>query len=70
EPAVRQDITATDQDRDVDIESVIEQFSLNAEQARAFRIVTMHSLEQKPKQLRMYLGGPGGTGKSTVINAL
>jgi len=27
-------------------------------------------MEEKPTQLLMYLGGPGGTGKSRVVNAL
>ncbi|KAJ7462927.1 hypothetical protein FB451DRAFT_957188, partial [Mycena latifolia] len=43
---------------------------LNAEQARAFSIVAEHSQITDHKPLRMYLGGPGGTGKSRVINAL
>ncbi|KAH7872505.1 uncharacterized protein C8R40DRAFT_1019898, partial [Lentinula edodes] len=43
---------------------------MNTEQERAFRIVASHSQEKKPAPLRMYLGGPGGTGKSHVISAL
>ncbi|KAJ7177008.1 hypothetical protein C8R46DRAFT_832521, partial [Mycena filopes] len=44
---------------------------LNAEQARAFSIVAGHSqLPDTAKPLRMHLGGPGGTGKSRVIDAL
>ncbi|KAJ7205796.1 hypothetical protein GGX14DRAFT_338242, partial [Mycena pura] len=43
---------------------------LNAEQARAFRIIANHSLQDKPDQLRMFLAGPGGTGKSRVIDSL
>ncbi|KAJ7127739.1 hypothetical protein C8R44DRAFT_529334, partial [Mycena epipterygia] len=43
---------------------------LNKEQAHAFRIIAYHSLENKPEQLRMFLTGPGGTGKSRVIQAL
>lgn len=69
-PTIRQDITASDRSRDVDISAIIEEYTLNEEQARAFRIVSEHSLEDKPEQLRMYLGGAGGTGKSRVINAL
>ncbi|KAJ7720689.1 hypothetical protein B0H16DRAFT_1234024, partial [Mycena metata] len=53
------------------IPSIVKSFGLNQEQARAFSIVAQHSLEPNPqKPLRMYLGGPGGTGKSRVIDAL
>ena len=45
-------------------------WTLNIEQRRAFKIVAEHTLREKPEQLLMYLGGPGGTGKSRVINAL
>ncbi|PBK92433.1 hypothetical protein ARMGADRAFT_930722 [Armillaria gallica] len=44
--------------------------NLNTEQARAFRIIAEHSLRSKPEPLRMFLGGPGGTGKSMVINTI
>ena len=50
---------------------MVQKWTLNTEQARAFKIVAEHSLitvGQDP--LQMYLGGPGGTGKSRVINAL
>ncbi|KAK0469457.1 uncharacterized protein EV420DRAFT_1243120, partial [Desarmillaria tabescens] len=43
---------------------------LNKEQRWAFFIVAEHSLQNRPDQLHMFLGGPGGTGKSTVIKAL
>ncbi|KAJ7070384.1 hypothetical protein B0H15DRAFT_759240, partial [Mycena belliarum] len=43
---------------------------LNQEQARAFRIIADHSLDKREEPLRMFLGGPGGTGKSRVINAV
>ena len=35
-----------------------------------FEIAARHAMEEKPAQLLMYLGGPGGTGKSRVVNAL
>jgi hypothetical protein len=50
--------------------SVVETFSLNQEQERAFRIVANHSMCVSPEPLRMYLGGMGGTGKTRVIDAL
>ncbi|KAJ7459326.1 hypothetical protein FB451DRAFT_970033, partial [Mycena latifolia] len=49
---------------------VIKHHELNSEQARAFSIVACHSQSEQDKPLCMYLGGPGGTGKSRVINAL
>jgi hypothetical protein len=52
------------------ITATIKKFSLNAEQEQAFRIVANHSVEQKSDQLKMYLGGMGGTGKYRVIEAL
>lgn len=56
------------------IDSIVEKWSLNTEQEQAFRIIATHASRSKmtmnePK-LRMYLGGPGGTGKSTVISAV
>ncbi|KZV97594.1 hypothetical protein EXIGLDRAFT_607859, partial [Exidia glandulosa HHB12029] len=51
-------------------ESVIERFTLNAAQARAFRIVANQSLSAGGPPLRMMLSGAGGTGKSRVIHAL
>jgi len=53
-----------------DIERVIHQFTLNDEQQRAFRIIASHSVKDKTDQLRMFIGGPGGTGKSHVLDAL
>ena len=54
----------------VTVEELVRAWTLNTEQARAFSIIALHSMESKPKPLRMYLGGPGGTGKSRVIQAL
>jgi hypothetical protein len=70
EPEYRQDIVGTEMDVDIDVEAVVKKWTLNDEQARAFRIVAKHSLQNKPDQLRMFLSGPGGTGKSRVIDAL
>ncbi|KAJ3719271.1 hypothetical protein C8R42DRAFT_584354, partial [Lentinula raphanica] len=44
--------------------------TLNHEQERAFRVIAEHSVATNPSPLRMYLGGPGGTGKSYVIACL
>src|ERR1700694_3281989 len=46
------------------------QFSLNEEQERAFRIIANHVSSTPTEQLRMHLGGMGGTGKSQVIKSL
>ena len=56
-------------DKDI-ISSVIEDFLLNKEQKRAFHIIANHAADIAPKQLKMYLGGMGGTGKTQVIKAL
>ncbi len=69
-PSVRQDIAASDANVDVNVDQVIQEWTLNLEQSRAFRIIAEHSLEDKPKALRMFLGSQGGTEKSRVINAL
>lgn len=53
--------------RIVDIEH---EFTLNTEQALAFRIICEAAQAPKGNPLRMYIGGSGGTGKSRVINAV
>ena len=52
------------------IDDIVERFSLNSEQERAFRIISNHAISTNLEQLRMYMGGMGGTGKSQVIKAL
>ena len=52
------------------LNKVIQKFKLNVEQERAFRIVANHATIDDPSQLKMYLGGMGGTGKSQVLKAL
>ncbi len=53
------------------IDQVIIEYQLfhNAEQLRAFEIVAEHVCFGGP-QLRMYIGGVGGTGKSHVVHAI
>ncbi|KAJ3832801.1 hypothetical protein F5878DRAFT_547631, partial [Lentinula raphanica] len=41
--------------------------SLNADQERAFRLIAQHTIQKQTTPLRMFIGGPGGTGKSYVI---
>ena len=52
------------------IADIIEKFTLNKEQSRAFRIIANHAFRPSDEQLKMYLGGMAGTGKSQVIKAL
>ena len=52
------------------ISAIESQFTLNEEQQRAFRIITEHSLLERPEQLLLYIAGPGGTGKSRVLDAV
>lgn len=49
---------------------LVEKWMLNVKQRRAFNIVASHSTGEKGAQLLMYLGGPGGMGKSRVVSAL
>ena len=52
------------------VDSTAKAYSLNEEQVRVFRIIANHAISDYPEQLRMYLGGMGGTGKTQVIKAL
>jgi hypothetical protein len=57
---IRQDIEGYKPEKNVDIEAHIAKWTMNAEQARAFRIIAEHSLRNQPDQLRMFLAGPHG----------
>ncbi|KAI5823009.1 hypothetical protein K523DRAFT_255957, partial [Schizophyllum commune Tattone D] len=52
------------------IDEIVGQFSLNRDQQRAFTLIANHAARPQSEPLRMFLGGMGGTGKSTVIRAL
>ena len=52
------------------INSIIKKQQLNKEQERAFRIIANHICTPGLEQLKMYLGGMGGTGKSRVIQSI
>ncbi len=52
------------------VDATSSDFNLNAEQDRAFRIVANHAISPYSDQLRMYIGGMGGTGKTQVLKAL
>ena len=53
-----------------EMDSVERMFQLNVDQERAFRIVTNHSCRPTSENLKMHIGGMGGTGKSQVLKAL
>ena len=71
EPSVAS-IRAPEQPACISVSETIAKWTLNAEQARAFSSIATHSQRRSGnvEPLRMYLGGPGGTGKSRVIAAL
>ena len=52
------------------INEIVLKYRLSKEQERAFRIIANHSVCPYRDQLKMYLGGMGGTGKSRVLEAL
>jgi hypothetical protein len=49
---------------DQTISDVSKQFNLNKEQDRAFRIISNHACTTDSDQLKMYIAGMGGTGKT------
>ena len=55
---------------DQTIENVSNQFNLNKEQDRAFRIVANHACSTDSDQLKMNIAGMAGTGKTQVLKAL
>ena len=61
-----------DPENDVRIKEIIDKFTLNTEQARAFRAVALHSLgyTKLGGQLLMGVFGEAGTGKSRVVTAI
>ncbi|EEB97111.1 hypothetical protein MPER_03631, partial [Moniliophthora perniciosa FA553] len=52
------------------IEDTLAKFQLNEEQERAFRIIANHAASKTPEQLKMYIGGMGGTEKKTTVYKL
>ncbi len=48
----------------------LDEFGLNPLQSTAYRMITEHSMCENPPQLRMYIAGAGGTGKSRIIDAV
>jgi len=52
------------------MQKILSKFTLNELQTAVYKTVTEHSFSEKPQQLRMFVAGPGGTGKSWIIDAL
>ena len=54
------------------VQTIIQQFNLNDDQAFAFQIIVDHTIGRSKvgSQLRMGIFGEGGTGKSTLIDAV
>jgi hypothetical protein len=51
-------------------DAIVQKFRLNYEQEHAFKIVTSHVCNPMSEQLKMYIGGMGGTGKTQVLKAI
>ncbi len=64
------DFKASNKEAQKLIDDTATEFSLNEAQECTFRIVANHAVESNGEQLKMYLGGMAGTGKSQVIKAL
>ena len=69
-PNIQQNTLASDPYCNVDSTQIAQEWTLNEEQSRAFHIIAEHSQLNHSDQLKMFLGGSAGTGKSRVINAL
>jgi hypothetical protein len=67
---LRHDFKAKTEAAQKHIDQCVNDFNLNTEQNRAFRIIANHATTPQSEQLKMYLGGMGGTGKSQVFKAL
>ncbi|KAF8587665.1 hypothetical protein K439DRAFT_1318048, partial [Ramaria rubella] len=52
------------------LDDTVKVYGLKPDQEHAFRIVANHAVQPSGEQLKMYLGGLAGTGKSQVIKDL
>ncbi|KAF8576172.1 hypothetical protein K439DRAFT_1367889 [Ramaria rubella] len=50
------------------IQQLVQRFNLRPDQECAFKIVANHAIHPQPDQLKMYLEGMAGTGKSQAWN--
>ncbi|KAG1736159.1 uncharacterized protein EDB91DRAFT_1055768 [Suillus paluster] len=69
-PGIQSHTHPIDEFHNVNSDRVAKEWSLNNKQSRAFKLIAEHSRASNPEPLRMFIGGPAGTGKSRVINAL
>ena len=66
----RRDFIAEKKEANELINACVTEFTLNEEQERAFRIIANHATTTQTEQLKMHLGGMGGTGKTQVLSLL
>ena len=52
------------------MQNTLSEFTLNEMQTVIYKKIAEHSFSKNAAQLRMFIGGPGGTGKSWVIDTL
>lgn len=52
------------------IESVAQKWTLDETQKHAFKLITTHACKSNPRQMKLFLSGSAGSGKSQVIRAL
>lgn len=52
------------------IDQVANKWTLDENQRHAFNLITTHSCERSPRQMKLFLSGSAGSGKSRVIRAL
>ncbi|KAG1738068.1 hypothetical protein EDD22DRAFT_787297, partial [Suillus occidentalis] len=69
-PSIQSHTHPINEFRNINSDRVAQEWSLNDEQCRAFKIIAEHSRTSNSEPLRMFIGRPAGTGKSRVINAL
>jgi chromosomal replication initiation ATPase DnaA len=68
---IKKTVTAQDKEKSIlNMRQTLSKFNLNNMQSAVYKTITEHSLTEKPDQLRMFVAGPRGTGKSWIINAL
>jgi len=52
------------------MQNILSEFTLNKMQSAVYKRIAEHSFSDNAEQLRMFVAGPAGTGKSWVIDAL
>ena len=57
-------------EHNISMDDICNEYNLNEEQERAFRIIANHVVLPNSEPLKMYIGGMGGTGKTQVLKAL